>query len=183
MELDDNRIVDAILQGDTESFSLLVERYGRLIYSICLKVLRLPDEAENAAQESFLKVYTSLGDFQRDEGGNLKAWLSTISYHTAVDLYRKQKRKRSYETDDIADWESLLSSKEPDALEQMIRQENQEKLLSILQELPEKYRVVLEEFYFKGKSQKVIALERGMAVKSVESQLYRARELIRKRWR
>lgn len=177
--MSDKQIVETVLRGDINAFSEVVERYKGLIYSICLKILRNPSEAENAAQESFTKIYIALSNYNE---GSFKSWICTISYRTAIDYFRKGSKYKIYEND-ISDMEEYLEGDKGDLLEKIVEDETNEQMGNIIELLPDKYKMIIQDFYFMGKSHKQISLERNVAIKTIESRLYRARNLIKKKWR
>lgn len=179
MEVSDKQIVETVLCGDMKAFTLIVDRYKGLVYSICLKILRNPSEAENAAQESFTKVYISLSSYKE---GSFKSWICTISYRTAIDYFRKDNKSKILEND-ISEMEEYLEGDQQDVLEKIIEEETSKQMREIVDELPEKYKIIIQDFYFFGKSHKQISQERCMSIKTIESRLYRARDIIKKKWR
>ena len=94
----DQICIEKILQGDTSSFSFLVESYKDMAYTIAMKIVRNAEDAEEVAQDSFVKAYQQLQSFK----GNSKfsTWLYTIVYRTAISKIRKKK----LEVTDIDDY-------------------------------------------------------------------------------
>jgi RNA polymerase sigma-70 factor (ECF subfamily) len=78
---DDRALVDAVLSGDSDAFQLLVEREARLVIGVCTRILRDPAEAEDVAQEAFLKAYASLATFRGD--ASFGAWVTRIAVRRA----------------------------------------------------------------------------------------------------
>lgn len=160
MELSDKQIVETVLKGDINAFSEVVERYKGLIYSICLKILRNPSKAENATQESFTKIYIALSNYKE---GSFKSWICTISYRTAIDCFRKGNKNKIYEND-ISEMEEYLEGNQGDLLEKIVEDETSEHMRKIIELLPEKYKIIIQDFYFLGKSHKQISQERNMTL-------------------
>ncbi|KAF0235616.1 MAG: RNA polymerase sigma-70 factor ECF, partial [Prolixibacteraceae bacterium] len=95
---DDIWYIERVLKGDTQYFSYFVDKYKDIVFSIALKVLRNREDAEEMAQESFIKAFKSLYTFK----GNAKfsTWLYRITYNNCISEVRKRKLKY-VSTDDV----------------------------------------------------------------------------------
>ena len=89
----DEYYIREILKGDTGSFSYLVEKYSHLAFSLSLKVLGQREDAEEAAQDSFIKAYNSLVSFSGTS--TFKTWIFRIVYNTAISKLRSRKSTKS----------------------------------------------------------------------------------------
>ncbi|WP_026342466.1 RNA polymerase sigma factor [Paenibacillus fonticola] len=156
-----------------------MKQYSAYIYRIAYSVLREAKEAEDASQEIFLQVYKSLPGY-RYEG--FKTWLTRIAVHKAIDLKRKRDRRKE-EQWDPAKVLHIAPVHEDDTLQQLMDQERKARLRTRIRELPPGHRDIITAFYLEGKSYDDIAAEQSIAVKSVESRLYRARSWIREHWK
>src|SRR5690348_12529019 len=78
----DRHLVDAVLRGDLDAYRVLVERESRTLIGICGRIVRDPDEAEDVAQEAFVRAYRALPTFRGD--GSFGAWVSRIAVRLAV---------------------------------------------------------------------------------------------------
>ena len=161
--------IEKVLNGRTENFSFLVEKYKDIVFSIALKVLRNREEAEEMAQESFIKAYKSLHTFK----GNAKfsTWLYRITYNTCISEVRKKKVK-FVSTDDIQVSEEI---------EEMnfdgIPEENRAKYVkAALEKLPEDEYTMILFFYFEDKSVEEIGDIMKMTESNVKVKLFRARK-------
>ena len=85
----DEYYIREILKGDTGSFSQLVERYSHLAFSLSMKLLNQREDAEEAAQDSFVKAYNSLSSFQ--SSSTFKTWFFRIIYNTSISKLRTRK--------------------------------------------------------------------------------------------
>ncbi|MEC0243274.1 RNA polymerase sigma factor [Paenibacillus dokdonensis] len=178
-KIDEERLIDQIRRGDQAAFQMLVEHYGQHVFQTAYSVLKEPKEAEDAAQEVFLQVYKSLPDY-RSQG--FKTWITRIAVHKAIDAKRKLNRRRE---DQMAEGELIehLPSAEEDVLGQLVRQEKKRLLERKMDSLPAQHKDILFQFYIQEKSYDQIAKEQDIAVKTVESRLYRARSWIRNHWK
>ncbi|GAB6990254.1 RNA polymerase sigma factor [Paenibacillus pini] len=172
-------MIDQIRQGEQAAFRIIVERYGQHVFHTAYSVLRNTKEAEDAAQETFIQVYKSLPEY-RSQG--FKTWLTRIALHKAIDAKRKLSRRREDQAFDATVMEQWPSAEE-DVVVQLIRQEKRETLERKLARLPEQHREILTLFYIQEKSYEEIATEQEIAVKTVESRLYRARGWVRNHWK
>lgn len=178
-KIDEARLIDQIRRGDQAAFRMLVEQYSQHVFQTAYSVLKNAKEAEDAAQEVFLQVYKSLPEY-RSQG--FKTWITRICVNKAIDAKRKLSRRRE---EQMADGELIehLPSAEEDVLRQLVRKEKQKLLERKMDGLPAQHRDILVQFYIEEKSYDQIAREQNIAVKTVESRLYRARSWIRKHWK
>ncbi|WP_342454247.1 RNA polymerase sigma factor [Paenibacillus sediminis] len=177
--IDEQTLIEQIRRGETAAFRKLVESYGEHVYQAAYSILRDVKEAEDAAQETFIQVYKSLPEY-RSEG--LKMWITRIAIHKAIDTKRKIARRREEQFQEKSVIEQL-SSHEEDVLMRLVREEKTESLLRRVAQLPASHREVITAFYLQDKTYDQIAREQGVAVKTVESKLYRARSWIRNHWK
>lgn len=171
----ERELIHQITSGKREMFEQIVLDYQNIVFTVCLNVVRNNGDAENIAQETFLTAYRSLSGFR---GGNLKSWLCRIAVNKSIDFKRRQSKivfedleAHTYETSDENDVAELLEQKE-----------NADRLNSILTFIPEKYSSVVKAFYYERLPVREIAKRRNLPEKTVETQLYRAKKLIKERW-
>ncbi|MGY4758087.1 RNA polymerase sigma factor [Paenibacillus caseinilyticus] len=168
------------MDGDREAFRELVERYGTDLYKAVYSVLHSAGDAEDVTQEVLLKIYSSLPQYRH---GGLKTWLTRIAVHKAIDYKRSKDRKREQLTEE---WEAIgEAARSPGSPveEKVLRRDRRERVRENLERLPGAYRDVVVAFYLEDKSYQQIADEQQVAVKTVESKLYRAKQYMRKAWR
>ncbi|MGQ3481709.1 RNA polymerase sigma factor [Paenibacillus sp. TY11] len=173
------RIIERIRSGDRQAFREIVELYSKHVFHVAYSVLHDSKEAEDAAQEAFVQVYKSLPQY-RNEG--FKTWLSRIALHKALDIKRKQDR-RPAELIDVAQSLVQLPSRDEDVLARLIREEQTVELSQKISQLPQQHRDIIQAYYMQGKTYDQIAEETQVALKTVESRLYRARLWIRNHWK
>jgi RNA polymerase sigma-70 factor, ECF subfamily len=87
--LDDNHYIDRVLNGDSGAYSMLVAKHKNLVFSIILKIVNSREDAEEVAQDCFIKVYQSLRTFERKS--KFSTWLYRIAYNAAISKTRKKK--------------------------------------------------------------------------------------------
>ncbi|RDW18983.1 RNA polymerase sigma factor [Oceanobacillus chungangensis] len=175
----DETLIEKAKNGNEHAFRLLVEKYRTHIFKSVYPVLRNQKDAEDAAQEVFLKIYTSLHKY---ENKGFKTWITRIAVNHAIDIMRKQKRRREESLSDIETTEQEASRIE--STEQLvIAKERRQYIRSRIKELPESYREVIIGFYIMEKSYQQLAEEQQVQVKTIETKLFRARKWMKKHWK
>lgn len=171
----DQEIIDSVLGGDRAAFDELVRRHQDSVYRMAMRRTRSERDAEDIAQEVFLNVYRRLGSFRG--GARFSTWLYRITFNTCVDWARRAHRSRildSPATDDCAD--SRI-----DIAEGLFEAEERRAVSAAVASLSERYRKVIELYYYEELSYSDIGAILGIAEKGVETRLYRARRALRRR--
>lgn len=168
----DDYYIAKTLNGDTQSFGILVDKYQTMVFSLAIKMLKHREESEEVAQDTFIKAYKSLSKFS----GNSKfsTWLYRITYNTCLDRIKSNtKFNNNVEIDKISD--DALSSVES-IFEGIERQERSEIIQSCMNQLPEDERIILHLFYFDEQSLKEIREVLSLSESNVKVKLFRARK-------
>ncbi len=177
MEADD-ALVARIIAGDNAAFVALVERYKRPVYSLAYRMLGNPTDAEDAAQETFVRAYTGLTSYQM--GSRFGSWLLSITSHWCIDLLRR-KRAISLDAPGMASGEPFIQAdtdEHPEVL--ALQSERQREVQQWLGCLPEPYRSVLVLRYWHDLSYTEISETTGLPVSTIRMRLFRARQLLGK---
>ena len=168
--IEDAAIIADVLQGNREAYALLVRRYSGKILGLCMTLVHDRAEAEDAAQEAFLKAYKSLKDF-RGEAAFL-TWIYRIAYNQCLTL-RSQSARRKSQLEKVKEDPHVASL--PLAGDSLV--EKTESALAILEALPNDYRQVivlrLDGFHYQE-----IAEMMGVSVDAVKAKLRRARRSV-----
>ncbi len=170
---EEEAIVSRVLAGDTEAFAELIDRYKVAVYNLCARMLHDQTEAEDAAQEVFVRAYTQLHSYQ--PGRRFSTWILSIASHYCIDMLRRRKPVVDLET--IAFWKQ---SDLPEPEERALTGETRDEVRELLTTLPEKYRGVTVLRYWQDLSYDEIAEATGLSVATVKTRLFRARELLAK---
>lgn len=157
-----------------EYFGYLLDTYERLVYSICFKMAGNQFDAEDLTQETFLSVYKNLASFQRDYE---KAWICKIATNKGLDFLKSAKR-RSEPKEDTYFEELKDGGAGPE--EAYLKQESKEYVYTICQSLKSPYKEVATEHFYREKTAREIAEESEKGVKTIQTQIYRAKAMIRK---
>ena len=171
-------IIRRVQHGDTEAFSLLVAAYEKNVFNVALQMTGNREDAQDMAQEAFLKAYSSLSSFRGDS--KFSSWLYRIVSNVCLDFRRRQGRRPSssltVEDDegeniqlDIAD-----ESQSPEAL--LERKMTREAVRAGLQQLPDEQRQILLLREIQGLSYEEISDVLDLEVGTVKSRIFRARK-------
>jgi RNA polymerase sigma factor (sigma-70 family) len=166
--LSDSELLDKYRKtGDGTFFGELFKRYTHLVYGVCLKYLRDPDESSDAVMQIFEKL---LGDLKKHEVSNFKSWLYSVAKNHCLMKLRKEPLMLRLEEEQEIIMESgeemhLLNEKEL----QLVKLEKAMECLNTQQ------RKCVELFYIKEKSYKEITEETGYSIKEVKSYLQNAK--------
>lgn len=172
---EDVRLVHRVLTGDLSAFETLVKRHQKGVYYFCLASLKHPEEAEDAAQEVFLRVYRSLKTFSLDK--RFKTWLYAIAVNYLKTRWKKQNRGFLDRIKEFFQGEAEIEKKDPEAV--AMEDLEGEQIRQAVQELPESLRSVVMLYYFEGLSVSEVAAALGIGEEGVKSRLFRARKLLR----
>jgi RNA polymerase sigma-70 factor (ECF subfamily) len=169
---DQDRIsVQAALRGDQTAFGDLVTRYQSAVYNMAYRMLGDPTEAEDAAQEVFVRAWNQLHTFQLDR--RFSTWLLSIASHHCIDVLRR--RRPTAPLDDVA---LYVESEEPAPDEIALQGEQRDIVKRLLNTLPDKYRSVTVLRYYNDLSYDEIARLTGLTESAVKTQLHRARRML-----
>jgi RNA polymerase sigma-70 factor, ECF subfamily len=160
------------------AFRELVDRYRQRIYGLCCRILRDTEDAEDAAQEAFVKAYRRLDSFRGDS--QFFTWLYRVATNVANDHYQARRRRRTVESSDVAIREPVRHDdrERPDrALE---RQDLREVARRALDRVPPLFRTVLVLREYENLEYREIAEVLDISVGTVMSRLFRARARFRK---
>lgn len=168
----DQYLIDKVLDGDTKAFGELVERYQNFVYTIAIRILKVTEEAEEVAQDSFIKAYDSLSSFRGDS--KFSTWLYRIVYHKSLDRIKMNRRYTTYQiieeiTDDALDHIE-------NGLECMLSEERTNIIKKCIGLLPEDEAAIISLYYFQEQSVKEIAKVTGLTADNIKIKLYRSRK-------
>ena len=160
--------------GDEGAFTQLVEAYQTPIYNLCYRMLGEAGEAEDAAQETFLRTYSQLSS-SYDPARAFKTWLFSIANHHCIDRLRKRRLIWLSIDDDNLPPHPALQEQAPGPEEALVRRQQAELLQGLLAKLPPEDRSVIVMRYWYDFSYEEIAEATHATVSSVKSRLHRAR--------
>jgi RNA polymerase sigma-70 factor, ECF subfamily len=171
----DESLLARVAGGDDDALGRLYDRFGRVAYGLALRILRDERLAEDAVQDAFVAVWRQAASF-RPERANARTWVLTFVHRRAVDLVRREERRRA---------EPLAPEVEPatgTAAEAAELRERREAVQSALAQLPEEQRRPIELAYYGGFSQSELAERLGEPLGTIKSRMFtglkRLRELL-----
>lgn len=171
--------IERARHGDRQAFSRLVEAYQRPVYSITYRMLGNPEEAEDAAQEAFLRAYSNLHRY--DPKRKFSTWLFSIANHHCIDRLRKR-RVKWVSIDDNPVLSNLVGDV-PQPERKVLGQEERDDVQRVLEQLDPAYRMPLILRYWEDCSYEEIAEIMEISIPAVKSRLFRARQQVAKLYR
>ena len=176
----DHELVRRVRQGDKSAFDLLVVKYQHRIVHLVNRYVKDPSEAQDVAQDTFIKAYRALGDFRGDSA--FYTWLYRIAINTAKNyLLSRSRRHFDYEIDvqDAEQVENAAQLKDMDTPDNLLMNEQIIKVIKIaIEKLPEEMRIAITLREFEGMSYEEIAEAMDCPIGTVRSRIFRAREAI-----
>jgi len=172
---EDIRLIEATLKGSRPAFQQLVERYQYFVFTIAFKILRSREEAEEAAQDVFVKVYKTLNSYEQKS--KFSTWLYTVTYRTAIDVARKKQLL----TDSIDDDAHFLQIEdaEDNPLQEVQHGDLQTQLQFVINQLRPDDAALITLFYLNEKTVKEISEITGLTETNIKTKLHRTREALR----
>lgn len=180
--MDEKQLIKNAAAGDAAAFETLVERYQKQVYNLALRMVNNESDAEDLAQEAFIRAWRSLGSFQYTS--QFSTWLYRLTSNICIDFLRAKKRRKvisltMLRDDEDSQWD--LPDTEPLPEQQMIAAEERAALARALASLDPDYRQVLTLRIVNECSYQQISQILGIAEGTVKSRLSRAREQLRKK--
>jgi RNA polymerase sigma-70 factor (ECF subfamily) len=167
----EQEIIQAVIAG-SDRYEELVQRYHVGLIIHCERMVKDRDDAEDIAQEAFVKAYLQLSKYN-SEKSRFSTWLYKIATNLALDYLRKQKRKMN-----VDDVEVLAEATMPTYLEDEMRQTMRDAVKSLV---PPEYRRVIEAYYWDGKSYQEIADAEGIPLNTTRTWIRRAKQQLKEK--
>jgi RNA polymerase sigma-70 factor, ECF subfamily len=178
-------ILGALINGDTDlllrlqrrepdALGELYDRYGRLVYSLILRVVRDSGTAEDLVQETFLRVWNRAQSFDAQKGA-IAPWLLSVARNRAIDYLRSAQAKHDPMELSQMDHPSLYSEMESD----LLNRDSARRIQTAMQKLPESQRQVIELAYFEGLSQTEMAERMGQPLGTIKTWVRTALRILR----
>jgi RNA polymerase sigma-70 factor (ECF subfamily) len=170
--ISDQHYIDKILRGETNAFTALVDRYKDMIFSLSLKMLKNREEAEEVAQDTFIKIFNSLSKFKGDS--KFSTWIYKIAYNTCLDRLKKNKKEDLNIS--IDEFSAHLIKTMDNALSALEDKERKQKIQNCLNLLPGDENFLLTLFYFEEQSLEEIGKIMSINANNVKVKLFRSRQ-------
>ena len=172
----DQIYIDRVLQGDANSFSYLVENYKDMAYTVAMKIVRNAEDAEEVAQDSFIKAFQQLRTFQGKS--KFSTWLYTIVYRTAISKTRKKKIEVTAIDDYVLD--NYTTDSSFSQIEGLKHEEQQKYVKAAINQLPELDALLVTLFYMNENTLEEIEKITGYTKTNIKVRLFRARKKLYK---
>jgi len=172
----DMELIESCLSGDQECFTELVNRYKNLVYSIILRQTRDSEEANDLAQDVFLKVYKNLESYT--PAFKFSTWVMRITGNHIIDKHRKKKLDTiSYE--EYAEAGSTITATAPSPESEYLQREQTERINKIVADLPDMYKIPVVMYHQQGLSYQEISDRIGEPLSKVKNRIFRGRKMLK----
>ena len=168
----DEIYIKQIIDGDSRAYGFLVEKYQAMVFTLCVRMLQDQDDAQDAAQEAFIKCFQSLKSFKGDS--KFSTWLYKITYYHCIDVLKRNKKSLTYEID-----ENVLEGEFAPLdgfLEELDSNETTLLLNTAISNLSPDEQVILQLYYYEELPLKEIAEVVSLTMENVKIKLFRARK-------
>lgn len=172
MMKEEQSYIEQVLTGDAKAYRHLVERYQTGLIIHCENILKNRQDAEDAAQEAFIKTYGDLTRFKGDRA-RFSTWLYKVASNLCIDMLRKNKRKV-----DIENIELYMETNVP----QYMENEESDRLRKMVDDLdPPKYADIIKGYFWEGKSYQALAREHQTTTGTIGTWLTRAKAQLKEK--
>lgn len=168
----DQYYINQIIEGETNAFSILVNRYKDLVFTLALRMLKNREEAEEVSQDTFIKTYKSLHKFKGDS--KFSTWIYKVAYNTCLD--RLKMNKKHYNDVVIDEFTEHQIKTIDNALDNIEQQEYNKTIQDCLNLLPSDDSFLLTLYYFEDYSLEEIAKVVGLKANNVKVKIFRSRK-------
>jgi RNA polymerase sigma factor (sigma-70 family) len=173
-ETEDQVYIDKVKSGDPASYSYLVNRYQNMAYTIALRIMRNAEDAEDAAQESFVKAYQQLHRFEGKS--KFSTWLYTIVYRTSITRLKDQSLNMYELNDEIS--ENFSDDSSASQLTTIIETERKSYIKNAIAKLPSTDGLLITLFYLNENTIREIEEITGLSGSNIKVKLFRARKIL-----
>lgn len=171
---DEDSIEEIIHSNSTVAYKALVEKYQGAVFTVCLRVSKNRENAEEIAQDVFVMAFSKLQELQ--ERNKFKAWLLKIAYSRAIDFVRK----RQLEVVELSKVNEGHFEDRKTPLTWVLEQDKTRFIRKIIDRLPQEEASVISLYYLEEQTVKEIAEITGLSVSNVKIKLFRARKELKK---
>ena len=170
----DLQLIESCLAGNQDDFAELITRYKNLVYSIILRMTKDSEEANDLAQEVFLKLYKNLASYSPEF--KFSTWVMRITTNHIIDFHRKRKQETVPLDEAVVNTVTSTADSPETAL---LRKEEQEHIQKIVGDLPSMYKIPIIMYHQKGMSYQEISDKIGEPLSKVKNRIFRGRKLLK----
>lgn len=160
--------------NDEAYFEYLLNTYQKLVYTICYRATGNPFDAEDLTQETYIAVYKNLSTFDRSYE---RAWISRIASNKCLDFLKSAQRRIQPAEEELF---VQIEAQDRTPEEEYLQKESKDRIYEVCQKLKEPYRTVATEHFCGEKTVSEIAGERDKNIKTIQTQVYRAKAMLKK---
>jgi RNA polymerase sigma factor (sigma-70 family) len=168
----DEELVAAVALADEDALGELYDRFGKVAYGLAYKVLQDAALAEDAVQEAFLQIWRGAGSY-RPERAKASTWLLTFVHRRAVDLVRREQKRRTLPV--VGETQAA----DPGADEEAVQRSGREIVQDALRRLPAEQREPIELAYYGGLTQSELAERLGQPLGTIKSRMFTGLQRLR----
>ena len=165
--------IESAQRGDQQAFAQLVEAYKLPVYNLAYRMLGNAPEAEDAAQEAFLRAYLKLASF--DRARRFSSWLFSITSNYCIDVLRRRRAPLA----PLEEAEYTVASEEPGPEQRAVAGEQRDEIARAINALTPTYRLPAVLRYYHDLSYDEIGEATGLTEAAIKSRLHRARHMIK----
>lgn len=169
----DDYYIKQVLKGKTNAFAILVERHKDMVFTLAMKMLKDRGEAEEVAQDTFVKCYQSLARFKGES--KFSTWLYKIAYNKCLDSLKRNKR---YVIPDSISAMEGKGGEELNALQQIAKKDRDKAVQQAIRTLPEEEQLLILLYYFEELAIKEIAKIVHLSEANIKVKLFRSRKFL-----
>jgi RNA polymerase sigma factor (sigma-70 family) len=171
--------INRIKNGEPAPYAFIVEKYKHMAYTIAFKILGNAEDAQDVAQESFIKAYQQIRQFEGKS--KFSTWLYTIVYRTAISKFRENRIETVSMSDTVS--ENYAPEHTTPQLEQLQLQDEKRHVAMAIQKLPKTEALLVTLFYINENSVKEIGEITGLSLPNIKIRLFRARKKLERELR
>lgn len=170
--INDQHYINQVIEGNSNAFAVLVNQYKDLVFTLAYKMLKNKEEAEEVAQDTFIKIFNSLNKFKGES--KFSTWIYKITYNTCLDRLKKSKKEKSVIY--IEDFNAHQIKEIENILDTIDEKEKIQKIQECLQLLPSEEAFLLTLYYFDDQTIDEIAKVIDCNSNNVKIKLFRSRK-------
>jgi len=171
---DDNHYIELVIKGDTAAFAPLIHRHKDLVFTIAMNITRNREDAEEVAQDVFLKAFQKLAGFRKES--SFQTWLYRIAYNEAISKVRKNRIRTLGLEEEILEF--IPDEEVEEEIAGLDELEQKQVISQILDKLPEIDRVLVTLYYLDNHPVNEISEVTGLGESNVKVRLHRVRKRI-----
>lgn len=177
--MDEKTLVERSRQGRRDAFEELVRMYNQKVFALAYGFVRDRAAADDLAQDIFLKAYQAMPSFRSESG--FGTWIYRIAVNHVKDSLRKSARRPTVSLDEVGEGPVAFVDEAESRLRERDEESRRREVLRVLETLPAKYRMILTLRDIEGLPYEEVARILGLAPGTVDSRLFRARRMLRKK--